>query len=98
MRDDNANDFVKSCYDIIMELTRSIMLKDGFNASGRGAHEAEVSYLKLRGLKEVDIQFVNQLRYFRNGVIYYGEGLDRDYALLAIEKTKKLYVFLSNIK
>ncbi|HLC20444.1 MAG TPA: hypothetical protein VJK72_05975, partial [Candidatus Nanoarchaeia archaeon] len=37
LTDKNANDFVKSCYDIMMELLRAKMLLNGYNASGIGA-------------------------------------------------------------
>ena len=45
----NANDYIKSCYDILMELIRAKMLLEGYNAAGQGAHEAEVSYLRVLG-------------------------------------------------
>ena len=49
LNDTNANDFVKSCYDILMELIRAKMLLEGYNSSGVGAHEAEVSYMRVLG-------------------------------------------------
>ena len=67
------------------------MLEEGYNASGQGAHEAEVSYLRELGFKEKDIQFADQLRYFRNGMLYYGTILDDEYAKLIIEFTNKIY-------
>src|SRR3989338_10023111 len=57
IRQDNANDYVKSCYDILMELIRAKMLLKGYNASGIGAHEAEVSYMRVLGFDEKDVQF-----------------------------------------
>src|SRR3989339_25780 len=48
---ETANDFVKSCYDIIMELARAKMLLEGYNSSGFGAHEAEVSYMRILDFK-----------------------------------------------
>lgn len=89
--DKNSNSFVKSCYDILMEIVRSKMLEKGYNASGFGAHEAEVSYLRLLGFSESDVQFTDQMRYFRNGMLYYGTILDKEYAELVIAFTKKLY-------
>jgi len=41
-----------------MELIRAKMLIDGFNASGHGAHEAEVSYTRKVGFKETEVQFL----------------------------------------
>lgn len=78
--DYNAGDYVESCYNIIMLIIRAKMLTEGFNASGSGAHEAEVSYLRNLGFKENEVQFMNQIRYFRNGMLYYGTVIDKDYA------------------
>ena len=87
--DGNANMFVKSCYDILMELIRAKMLLDGYNASGFGAHEAEVSYMRVLGFDEKDVQFADQIRFFRNGMLYYGTILDREYAEKVIKFTKR---------
>jgi len=91
LNDNNANMFVKSCYDILMELIRAKMLLEGYNASGFGAHEAEVSYMRVLGFTENDVQFAEQIRFFRNGMLYYGTQLDRIYAEKVIEFTKRLY-------
>lgn len=89
--DINANMFVKSCYDVLMELMRAKMLLDGYNASGFGAHEAEVSYMRVLGFAEKDVQFADQIRFFRNGMLYYGTMLEKDYAEKVIEFTKRIY-------
>ena len=89
--DDNANMFVKSCYDILMELIMAKMLLEGYNASGFGAHEAEVSYLRALQFSENDVQFADQIRFFRNGMLYYGTALDKEYAVKVIEFTKRVY-------
>ncbi|MGD9276851.1 MAG: hypothetical protein PVJ67_06795 [Candidatus Pacearchaeota archaeon] len=93
----NANDYVKNCYDILMELTRAKMLNNGFNASGFKAHEAEVSYWKNLRFRENEIQFLNQMRFFRNGMIYYGTIIDKEYAEKVIEFTKKNFEKLKKI-
>ncbi len=91
LSDKTANMFVKSCYDILMELIRAKMLLDGYNSSGFGAHEAEVSYLRIIGFSESEVQFFDQLRYFRNGMLYYGSVMDRAYAGKVIAFTKEHY-------
>ena len=91
INDDTANDLIKSCYDILMELIRAKMLLEGYNASGIRAHEAEIAYLKILNYDEKDIQFLNQLRYFRNGMLYYGTVLDSEYAEKVIDFTKRNY-------
>jgi hypothetical protein len=90
LKENNANILIRQGYDIIMELLRAKMLLDGYNSSGKGAHEAEVSYLKLLDFSENDIQFANQLRYFRNGIMYYGKIMDKEYAEKVIEFIKRI--------
>ena len=91
INNDNANNYVKSCYDILMELIRAKMLLEGYNASGQGAHEAEVSYVRILGVTEKDVQFIDQIRYFRNGMLYYGTILDKEYAQKVVEFTLNIY-------
>ena len=98
LSDDNANDFIKSCYDILMEIIRAKMLLEGYNASGFGAHEAEVSYMRVLGFDENNVQFADQIRFFRNGMLYYGTILDKEYAEKVIEFTKKNYQKLKRNK
>lgn len=94
IRNNNANDYVKSCYDILMETIRAKMLLDGYNATGQGAHEAEVAYLRVLGFKENDVQFADQIRFFRNGMLYYGTKLDKEYAEKVLCFLKKIYIKL----
>jgi len=93
----NANDYVKKCYDILTELIRAKMLINGLNASGFKAHEAEVSYLRILEFKEQEVQFLDQMRFFRNGMLYYGTILDKEYAEKVIEFTKNNYQKLKKI-
>ena len=44
------------------------MLLRGFNASGIGAHEAEVAYMNELDFSKVEIEFMNEVRFLRNGV------------------------------
>ncbi|MFH0869064.1 MAG: hypothetical protein V1839_02450 [archaeon] len=88
--DVSANTFVKSCYDILMELVRAKMLLDGYGALGYGAHEAEVAYLRILKFDENDVQFADQMRFFRNGMLYYGTILDKVYAEKVIEFTNRI--------
>lgn len=92
LEDNNANDFIEDCYDVLINLIRARMLVKGYGSFGAGAHEAEVSYLRTMGAQESDVQFANQLRYFRNGILYYGKQFDKEYAqkvLKFLEKMKK---------
>lgn len=89
--DKNSEDYIESCYDIIMLLIRAKMISEGYNASGLGAHEAEVSYLRNLGFAENDVQFADQLRFFRNGMLYYGTALDAEYANKVLAFLDKIY-------
>lgn len=97
IRNENANDYVEYCYDLLMHLVRAKMLLEGYSASGTGAHEAEISYLRILGFEENDVQFANELRYFRNGILYYGTVLDKEYADKVIAFTKRIYLRLKAI-
>ena len=79
-----------------MVLIRAKMILDGYNASGLGAHEAEVSYARILAFEEKDIRFLDQLRYFRNGILHYGINLDKEYADKVIIFMKDNYSKLRN--
>ncbi len=86
----NANSIIKDCYDIILELIRAKLFLEGYNISGNFAHEAEISYLLKKGFKDNEIMFLNELRYFRNSITYYGKILDETYA-------KKIFSFMNTL-
>lgn len=95
--DSNANHVIKNAYDIIMELIRAKMLSDGFTTTGKGAHEAEVSYLAEIGFSSKDVDFANELRYFRNGIMYYGKKFDKVYAEKVLEFLRRIYPLLKKM-
>ncbi len=90
LSDTNANHVIKNVYDIIMELVRSKMLQAGYNTTGKGAHEAEVSFLATIGFDDTDVAFADKLRYYRNGITYYGENFDAQYATKVIKFLEKV--------
>ena len=92
--DNTANTVIKLCHDIIHELIRAVMLKKGYNAVGNGAHEAEVSYLLKIGFNEKQVWFIDQLRYSRNSITYYGKILDKEYAQEVYKFIVKIYPVL----
>ena len=91
LEDKNANRFIENSYDILIELIRARMLREGYYASGEGAHEAEVSFMQEIGFPEKDVRFMNDLRYFRNGILYYGKSFDVEYAKGVLNFLKKIY-------
>ena len=90
VKDENANDYVEYCYDIIMFLIRVQLFSKGYAGSGQGAHEAEVSFARNLNFNEKEVEFLDQLRYFRNGILYYGKRLDAEYATKTIGFMKKV--------
>lgn len=89
--DENANDYIEDCYNILIFLIRAKMLERGYSSSGKGAHEAEVSFSKEIGFNSNEIQLLDKLRYFRNGILYYGKRFDKEYAEKIILFTKKKF-------
>ena len=73
------------------------MLLEGYNASGFEAHKAEVAYLNVLGFEEKDVKFADQMRYYRNGMIYYGTILDKEYTEKVVKFTKRIYIKLREI-
>jgi hypothetical protein len=90
----NPNFIIDSCYDILMELIRAKMFSDGFNAGN--SHEAEVSYLSVLGFGLEDLEFMDELRYHRNGTKYYGTILTKEYAVRVLDFLNKNYIILKN--
>ena len=94
LADENANYFIETSYDTLIELIRAKMLAEGFKTSGEGAHEAEVSYMRKFGFSENEVRFMNDLRYFRNGILYYGKDFDSEYGNKVLEFLNKIYPVL----
>ena len=80
-----------------MHLLRAKLYSEGYSAKGHGAHEAEISYLSVLGFEEREVQFADQMRYFRNGILYYGTSLDLEYAEKCIMFTKKISLKLKQL-
>lgn len=94
---ENANYFVEGAYDVVISLIRAKLLVDGYVSSGEGAHEAEVTYMRNLGFSERDTRFMNDLRYFRNSIKYYGKQFDQEYAEKVLEFMEQLYPRLTEI-
>jgi hypothetical protein len=97
LSEDNANYFVEGSYDVLISLIRAKLLLDGYSSSGEGAHEAEVSYMRDLGFSERDTRFMNDLRYFRNGIKYYGKQFDQEYSEKVFDFMERLYPRLRKI-
>ena len=97
IKDDNANYIIENSYNVLSEILRAKLLESGYSASGLGAHEAEVSFMKNLSFQDSDVIFMNDLRYFRNGILYYGKVLDKEYAERVLGFLNKIYPKLKNL-
>ncbi|MBW2967030.1 hypothetical protein KY362_00945 [Candidatus Woesearchaeota archaeon] len=91
MTDENANYFIENSYDLLISMIRAKLLLDGYHSSGEGAHEAEVAYMRELEFSENDARFMNDLRYYRNGILYYGKEFDKDYGDKVLVFMEKVY-------
>jgi hypothetical protein len=90
IKDSNANDYIESCYDIILFTIRSALFANGYSTSGGGAHEAEVAYARELGIGEDDVRFLDALRAYRNRMLYAGTRFDAHYA-------RAVYAFMERV-
>ncbi len=96
INDKNANSIIKDCYDIIMEVIRAKLLLRGYSSPGSYAHEGKISFLRKLGFPDNEISFLNEVRYFRNSVTYYGKILDKEYAQNVFSFMKKIMAKLKD--
>ena len=80
---------METSYDILIELIRAKLFLDGFNSSN--SHEAEVAYMRNMHFNEDEVMFMNSLRYYRNGIKYYGRIFDKEYSLKVLDFLIRLY-------
>lgn len=91
----NANFIIDYSYDTLMELIRAKMFSEGFNS--KSSHEAEVSYLKNLSFSESEIRFMDELRYNRNGIKYYGTIFESAYGENVLKFMREIYPRLKHI-
>ncbi|MBI5797583.1 hypothetical protein HZA98_01625 [Candidatus Woesearchaeota archaeon] len=91
----SPNFIIDSSYDILIEIIRGKMLLDGY--ASKSSHEAEVSYLTILQFSEPELRFMNELRYNRNGIKYYGTIFNKEYADKVLAFLKKLYPSLKGM-
>lgn len=80
LTDDNANYLIEGVYDILISLIRARLFLEGYEASGNYAHEAEISYLNKTDFLETEIDMMDNIRKFRNGIKYYGRRYTKEEA------------------
>ncbi len=89
------NFIIETCYDILMIQIRAALFIDGYNV--KSSHEAEVSYMKNLGFAATDAEFMNELRYNRNGIKYYGKSFSKEYAESVMKFLERIYPILKKL-
>jgi hypothetical protein len=89
IKETDPNYVIETCYDILIELIRAKLFLNGFNSSN--SHEAEVAYMRNMGFNEEEVLFMDSLRYYRNGIKYYGRIFDKEYSLKVLDFLNRMY-------
>ena len=79
--------------DFLTDISKKIGINDeGANTIIKGSYDVLMGLIRakllLQGFKETEVQFADQLRWSRNGILYYGRKFDKEYA-------EKVLVFLN---
>lgn len=89
---------VEGYYEIIKELTSSLILLDGFKAVGENAHKDIVDHLiNYKEFSQEDITFINDLRIKRNNSSYDGKKIEPVYLINNLEKIINIIKKLKNV-
>lgn len=83
------NFIIDYSYDILMEIIRAKMFSEGYNSGN--SHEAEVSYLKLLGFSDSELRQMDELRYNRNRIKYYGTNFEEEYSNIILNFLESIY-------
>lgn len=90
----SCNFVFEDYYTSILELLQALAMKKGYNISNHLC----LGYFLRDYLDRSDLFFMfDDLRYKRNSLTYYGNMMEYDVALDAIEKSKKLIFILDKL-
>jgi len=84
---------IEEYYEIVKELLTAIMYCDGFKTL---SHKKLINYFeeKYDELDELEIKFIDDLRKFRNDIVYYGKKISRNFLINNEEHIKKIIKIL----
>ena len=83
LNEKNAKYIVENIYDTLRELIEAKLALNGFKSY---SHEATILFLKkFPEFRESEIRFMDNLRRIRNGIKYYGKGVEMDEAKKVID-------------
>ena len=78
-------------YDIIRKLMESLTSTEGIKIKGEGAHKNIIDYIcKQYNLMEIDRQFIQELRDYRNRISYEGFMIKQSYIKLNHQKIEQI--------
>ena len=78
-------------YDVIHKLMEALTLSNGIKIKGDGAHQELIDYVFKRfDLDELDRQFVQKMRDYRNRISYEGFMVHKNYIILNEKRIKRI--------
>ncbi len=77
-------------YDAIHKLMEALTLRDGIKVRGEGAHQELIDYIAKRHFDEKTIQFLQQMRDYRNRISYEGFMIHKNYIKLNKRMIKRI--------
>ena len=80
---------VEEYYEVIKELLNSLMYIDGFKTL---SHKSLINYFSenYNELEDSQIRIIDVLRRSRNGIVYYGEKISKDFLINNEEDIKEI--------
>lgn len=77
---DKTYKIIEDYYEIIKELLTAVMYIEGYKTL---SHKNLINYFKdkHKDLDEIEIQLVDLLRKHRNGIVYYGKKINKEFLI-----------------
>jgi len=87
---------IEEYYEIIKELLTAIIYIDGYKTL---SHVKLLEYFSknYKDLDEKQIKLIDELRKFRNRIVYYGEKISKEFLLNREKEIRKIISLLANL-
>lgn len=94
-----SSNVTKEYYDVVRELISVVLLLDGYQTYGEGAHKKLIEYLQsnYKEFNEYEISLIDNLRITRNKIAYDGFFVDKDYIERKIKDIQEIIGKLKGI-
>jgi len=91
---DKSYKIIEEYYEIIKELLTSIMYLDGYKTL---SHIKLIDYFRetYSELNDVELKLIDNLRKFRNDIVYYGKKISKDFLINNELDIKKIIFILT---